>query len=679
MEVHFQLAELGVSGRLIARGEVSDRISFLDAAERGKLHFSGDASDGSVLSYCSFELVDLKVERAFPLVEFCIFGLDAGVLKIPPLRAPNVTIRDSRFTDPTNLEIEVVDTMIFVRNSSARRFEVHDAFDIHIQNNTFSRSSPFADALGVHGSPASITGVISGNVFEGDNVVINGFVGQVTQNTFSINRMLLDGTGGTWLRNSFTFQFRPGIVGIVITNVAGFMAFNDNNFTPLPNPADGEFFLSVDPGFGSVIDAERNWWSTTDAAFIEEAIQHFVDDGINPFVDFVPFRTAPIELCMIDADCAGDGIFCNGLELCIEGLCDSAGNPCQPPGLCNEGDDVCDPCMNDLDCDNGIFCDGPEFCDPESVCQEGTPPCTDLVCDEDSDMCVECLEDPDDDGVCDGNDNCPTVANPSQSDADGNGVGDACEPCVSNTDCDDRNDCTIDSCGGAGLCVQTDKDDGTMCEDGFFCTINDICEDGVCVFADVSPLCIGPPGLSCWDSNGNGNGDPSEDINGDGNYDTLDCQGPSGPLGQTGGTGNEGPQGEQGPAGLSCWDINGDGIGDLEEDTNGDGNFNALDCQGAAAQPCDEDDDCQDGLFCNGVEFCNNGICRNGLLPCDLDNETCLEDANRCVPADIPPGQNVTDDNAPQSVPMCGAMSGLTMILMFLSLAAVRYSRGFRY
>ena len=29
---------------------------------------------------------------------------------------------------------------------------------------------------------------------------------------------------------------------------------------------------------------------------------------------------------------------------------------------------------------------------------------------------------------------------------------------------------------------------------------------------------------------------------------------------------------------------------------------------------------------------------RNGSLPCDLENETCLEDANQGVPADIPPG-----------------------------------------
>ena len=129
----------------------------------------------------------------------------------------------------------------------------------------------------------------------------------------------------------------------------------------------------------------------------------------------------------------------------------------------------------------------------------------------------------------------------------------------------------------------------------------------------------GLDGLSCWDTNGNGIGDPDEDINTDGNYDTLDCigpqgvagvdgqdgapgvdgavgpegpQGPQGPTGATGPQGPVGPPGLPGPAGadgqdgmdgtdgLACWDLNGDGAGTPNEDTNEDGNFNTLDCIG---------------------------------------------------------------------------------------------------
>ncbi|MBB6029814.1 hypothetical protein [Oceanithermus desulfurans] len=128
---------------------------------------------------------------------------------------------------------------------------------------------------------------------------------------------------------------------------------------------------------------------------------------------------------------------------------------------------------------------------------------------------------------------------------------------------------------------------------------------------------MGPAGISCWDTNGNGKGDvESEDLNGDGKVNALDCigpagpqgpmgpigpqgprgpqgptgpQGPRGPQGPQGATGPQGPQGPtgptgpQGPAGVNCWDSNGNGVADLDtEDLNGDGKVNALDCFGPA-------------------------------------------------------------------------------------------------
>ncbi len=56
----------------------------------------------------------------------------------------------------------------------------------------------------------------------------------------------------------------------------------------------------------------------------------------------------------------------------------------------------------------------------------------------------------------------------------------------------------------------------------------------------------GVDGLNCWDLNSNGVGDPDEDINGDGVFDALDCQGAQGPQGERGPQGVQGPQGPQG-------------------------------------------------------------------------------------------------------------------------------------
>ncbi|WP_299159358.1 hypothetical protein [uncultured Eudoraea sp.] len=44
---------------------------------------------------------------------------------------------------------------------------------------------------------------------------------------------------------------------------------------------------------------------------------------------------------------------------------------------------------------------------------------------------------------------------------------------------------------------------------------------------EVLKIYDGQDGVSCWDLNGNGAADPEEDINGDGEYNGLDCQGQS--------------------------------------------------------------------------------------------------------------------------------------------------------
>ena len=72
---------------------------------------------------------------------------------------------------------------------------------------------------------------------------------------------------------------------------------------------------------------------------------------------------------------------------------------------------------------------------------------------------------------------------------------------------------------------------------------------------------VGANGINCWDTNGNGTNDPSEDTNGDGLFNSTDCTvgiagpqgpaGPTGPQGLIGLTGPAGTTGAQGPIGLT--------------------------------------------------------------------------------------------------------------------------------
>ncbi|MCH8149333.1 MAG: S8 family serine peptidase, partial [Planctomycetes bacterium] len=85
---------------------------------------------------------------------------------------------------------------------------------------------------------------------------------------------------------------------------------------------------------------------------------------------------------------------------------------------------------------------------------------------------------------CNGNavpDECDIVSGGSE-DLNGTGVPDECESCSVDTDCDDVNACTDDSCAD-GLCFWFEHTQA--CDDGDICTIGDVCQSGVCVGTPV--------------------------------------------------------------------------------------------------------------------------------------------------------------------------------------------------
>lgn len=112
--------------------------------------------------------------------------------------------------------------------------------------------------------------------------------------------------------------------------------------------------------------------------------------------------------CVDNIDC-DDGIACNGVETCVDDICQPGVSPCvEPTPICDEIADSCVECVGDGDCDDGLFCNGVETCSG-GVCQPGTSPCNaNLTCDEVSDTCVGCLDDMDcDDGnFCNGAETC---------------------------------------------------------------------------------------------------------------------------------------------------------------------------------------------------------------------------------------------------------------------------------
>ncbi len=249
--------------------------------------------------------------------------------------------------------------------------------------------------------------------------------------------------------------------------------------------------------------------------------------------------------------------------------------------------------------------------------------------------------DTDGDGVDNSIDNCPTVANPDQTDTDGDGIGDACDPTPTGDADGDGIDDAIDNCPAVANPDQTDAD-GDGIGDACDPTPNgDADGDGIDDAVDNCPTVANPDQR---DTDRDGLGDacdptPNGDADGDGIYDAVDnC-----PL----------------VANPDLRDSDGDGIGDACDptptgDTDGDGIDDAVDNCPNDPNPDQLDSD-GDGIgdVCDPTPYGNRDSDRDGI-PDAIDN--CPTVAN--------PDQRDTDGDgigdACDSTPDCvdpGAMS----------------------
>ncbi|WP_437292909.1 thrombospondin type 3 repeat-containing protein [Sorangium sp. So ce426] len=214
-----------------------------------------------------------------------------------------------------------------------------------------------------------------------------------------------------------------------------------------------------------------------------------------------------------DGDACDDGNACTQTDTCRSGACVGS-NPvvCAPPSACHEPG-ICQPATGQCaypfkpagvlcgpSACSGAMLELPDQCDGRGTCTDGgSQSCGLFLCAEatcpttcaDDAACVpeaycasgtcspkkplgaactaanECLSaqclggvctlDTDGDGVPDPTDNCPTLPNPAQADANGDGRGDACD------------------------CASPPRPDGAACDDGDLCTRGDTCQDGVCL------------------------------------------------------------------------------------------------------------------------------------------------------------------------------------------------------
>jgi len=310
----------------------------------------------------------------------------------------------------------------------------------------------------------------------------------------------------------------------------------------------------------------------------------------------------------------------------------NAGPECADDGDCAD----LDPCTDGL-CVGGRCEFSPRACPAGQTCDPATGLC------EADDWCER--EGRYDNGVCDAD--CPKPDPDCEADP---------------VECSDNDDCDADEVCSAGQCVSPPTgpacDTVADCEDGDRCTL-DSCVSGSCWRGYIS--C--GPGETCDPSTGQCE---AEDwCEGQGKYGDGVCDpdcpkpDPDCPIVPP----PECRSDAECPPGWRC--VHGVCVG--EEDSiiivgcvaHSDCD-NLLFCDGVetcvddfceagpppcpASQFCDETEDicrecwddyeCSDGVYCNGFEVCAGGACVAGTPPCGVD-EVCVEDGDRCDSAPV--------------------------------------------
>ncbi len=226
-----------------------------------------------------------------------------------------------------------------------------------------------------------------------------------------------------------------------------------------------------------------------------------------------------------------DGVYCNGLDVCLGGECvlgtppsiddgvECTADSCdedaqtirhQPSDVsCDDGDacngvehcDLVSGCVSESPegCDDGVLCNGAEICDPELGCSSGPVAglddgieCTVDTCDEGSQHITHVA----DDALCSDDDVCTTQFCDSDSDCqvvevmecddgvfcNGSEICDPADGCGSGLapNLDDGVECTLDSCDEGSDQVLHVPDDAS-CGNGLFCDGVEKCESAGCV------------------------------------------------------------------------------------------------------------------------------------------------------------------------------------------------------
>ncbi len=334
-----------------------------------------------------------------------------------------------------------------------------------------------------------------------------------------------------------------------------------------------------------------DWLSECDAVEPSAEVCDGEDNDCDGQVDNLP----ALGPCFIESPYGA----CEGKPSCADGEPICVGQTPQPE-ICNGVDDDCDGSVDEATCDDSVACTV-DSCDATSgacvfqlidgACDDGNP-CTDDACDFDG----GCVHTDKVGAACDDGSPCT--------------LGDACVEgrcqgtelpacCALDSDCDDLNPCTRDTClAETGTCEHdTASLEGSACDgDGDGCTAGDSCVSGVCR--------VGSP-VECAES-------------------PFECRRA---VCRSEGAHDHSCELEPRIAGHSCSD---DDVCTVSDACDGEGS-----CLGGDAVPgcCHEDVECDDENACT-VDVCEVSSGRCLHLPA-ADGVACDADGTGCTEGDV--------------------------------------------
>jgi len=413
------------------------------------------------------------------------------------------------------------------------------------------------------------------------------------------------------------------------------------------------------------------------------------DDESPCTVDYVDLNSGSCQHSPLVCD---DGVFCNGEESCNAEAGCQAGEAvvCDDEvgctvDACDEELGACGFTTDDTLCDNGVFCDGAEVCDSELDCVDGELPvcddgvdCTVDACEPDLDVCVSAP----DHELCDNGEFC-----------DGVEICDLTEGCIDNldVDCDDAVDCTKDVCDELlDACVNDPRD--SFCDDELWCDGAEVCDVDLGCVDGEAPNC--DDGVSCTSDACDEDNDWCVYTADDSQCDNgLWCDGSETCHVEDGCLSGTAPEcADDVSCTVDACDEQLDACVNLPSDARCDNDAfcdgvetcdQVNDCQAGVApdcaddvsctvDSCDEvndaclnvasDDLCDDSVYCNGSETCNEltgcvdgetRVCDDGI---DCTEDSCSEDVKGCLYA---PNDELCDDVLVcNGVEVCSAVDG---------------------